>query len=81
MRNSNIVLGAATFILGVAGAITSIGANRLEQARVWTVNKVVCTIFTTPCLHTSGVCTTATNLHRTVFTLNSTTCKNIHPRI
>jgi hypothetical protein len=82
MRNSNIILGVATFALGVVGAINSIGANRfVANARVWTVGKVVCTLFTTACGNRTGICTTTTTLHRTVFTINSTNCVKIHPRI
>jgi hypothetical protein len=82
MRNSNIILGAAAFVLGVAGAINSIGANRfVSDSRVLTANGFVCTLFTCLCGSVWGICTTGTISHRTVYTINSTNCVNIHPRI
>jgi hypothetical protein len=81
MRNSNIVLGTTAFVLGILGAVSSIGAKHIGLYRVWTVNKVICTLFTSViCGNTIGICTTGTVLHRTVFTLNSTNCITIAPR-
>jgi hypothetical protein len=77
MRNLNIVFVATAFILGIVGAITSIGANRfVANSRVWTINKVICTLFSTGCHGGLSICTTGTAFHRTVFTINSP-CTNI----
>jgi hypothetical protein len=81
MSNSNIAFGATAFILGIVGAVSSMGAKQITTYRVFTVNKVICTLITTViCGNEFGICTTGTVLHRTVFTLNSTNCVNVAPR-
>ncbi|PSL48208.1 hypothetical protein CLV51_1021072 [Chitinophaga niastensis] len=73
MINSRILLGAATFILAIAGAISTMGSNRNINGRVLTVNKIVCTLINCNCgINVIGpLCTTMTALHRTIWTLNS----------
>ncbi|PSL48207.1 hypothetical protein CLV51_1021071 [Chitinophaga niastensis] len=79
MINTRILLGATTFVLAIAGAISTMGSNRNINGRVLTVNKIVCTLISVNCgfNNLKPICTTGTALHRTVWTVNST-CKLHH---
>lgn len=72
MRNTRVLLGAATFVLAIAGAISTMGTSRNLAAKVFTVGQRVCTAFTTTCnVGFAKTCTTGTALHRIVWTAAS----------
>ncbi|PSL48209.1 hypothetical protein CLV51_1021073 [Chitinophaga niastensis] len=71
MTTPRILMGATTFILAIAGAISTMGSNRNKSAKVLTTNGIVCTLFSTPCFGIGRVCTAGGPLHRIVWTINS----------
>ncbi|PSL28092.1 hypothetical protein CLV42_10811 [Chitinophaga ginsengisoli] len=80
MKNSSVIFGVSSLVLGVVGAISTMGHNKFTaNARIITkLHNLQCTLFTTTCGNGTGVCTTLT--HRTVFTLNSLDCSKVHPK-
>jgi hypothetical protein len=77
MKHSRILLGATTFVLGIAGAISTMGSNKfVANSKVFTT-KGTCVLWTTACTTGNIKCTTGTAAHRTVYT-STTNCLHTH---
>jgi hypothetical protein len=75
MKHSKKYLGITTFVLGIAGAFSTIGSNKfVANSKVFT-SIGSCILWTTTCncdgLGIGPKCTTRTVLHRTVFTIRT----------
>ncbi|SEW43076.1 hypothetical protein [Chitinophaga arvensicola] len=86
MKNTKLILGALTIVLGIAGAVSSAAASRavtFGRVLVTTVGGgTICTKITAPCAHGSSLtCKTASLTHRIVWTINSNCKINKYKRL
>jgi len=86
MRNTRLILGAITLVIGLAGAVSNAVASRvgtLAKVLVTTVGKrhQTCVTIAAPCVQgTTATCRTQGASARTVWTINSH-CSNVFLRV